>query len=137
MNPQQLAFGKLLADIAKAVRAMSEEEFEQLLKGKLRPAISFEERGRRVKSRKPSPSISEKELPGIQAKLDAAQTREEGNRIVREAFPLKEHLFNFAKFLDLSVQKKDRVERIREKIVTSTVGRRLSSEAIRGGYSTK
>ena len=135
MNAQQSAFGNLLADVAKAIRSLSEDEFEKLVKGELRPSISFKERSSGVKSRKLSASISEEELCRIQAKLDAAQTRDEGYRIVQEAFPLKESLFAFAKFLDLPVQKKDKAERIRDKIVTFTVGRRLSSKAIRGGYS--
>ena len=110
---------------------------DYLLQGELRPFITFKASSRGSKSRNLLPSISEEELNRIQAKLNTARSREEGYRIVEEAFPLKERLFAFAKFLDLSIQKKDKTEKIREKIVTSTVGRRLSSEAIRGGYSPK
>ena len=137
MNGQQSAIGDLLDDVAKAVRNMSDAEFERFVKGELRPSITFKACSSGSKSRKLSPSISEEELNDIQTKLNTVRTREEGYRIVEEAFPLKEYLFAFAKFLDLPIQKKDRAERIREKIVTSTVGRRLSSEAIRGGYSPK
>ncbi len=137
MSAQQSVLGNLLADVAKAVRDMSDDEFEKLVKGELRPSISFKERGSGVKSRKLPPAISEEELRSIQMKLNAARTREEGYSIVQEAFPQKKRLFAFAKSLDLPVQQKDKVERIREKIVSSTVGRRLSSEAIRGGYSAK
>ena len=137
MSAQQSALGNLLADVAKAVRDMSDDEFEKLVKGELRPSISFKERGSGIKGRKPSPVLSEERLRSIQTKLDAARTREEGHQIVQEAFPMKEGLFIFAKFLDLPVQRKDKIERIQDKIVTATVGRRLSSEAIRGGYSAK
>ena len=137
MSVQQSVLGNLLADVAKAVRDMSDDEFEKLVKGQLRLSISFKERGSGVKGRKPSPALSEEELRSIQTKLDAARTREEGYRIVQDAFPLKERLFIFAKFLDLPIQKRDKIERIQEKIVASTVGRRLSSEAIRGGHSAK
>lgn len=136
MNAQQSALGNLLADVAKAVRGLSDDEFEKLLKGELRPSISFRERSSGGKSRKLSPAVSEEELRNIQMKLDAAQTRDEGYCIVKEAFPLKESLFAFAKFLDLPVEKKDKIERMQDKIVAFTVGRRLNSEAIRGGYST-
>ncbi len=137
MSAQQSALGNLLADVAKAVRDMSDDEFEKLVRGELRPAISFKERGSGIKGRTPSLVLSEEQLHSIQKKLDAARTREEGHRIVQEAFPMKEGLFTFAKFLDLPILKKDKAERIRDKIVTSTVGRRLSSEAIRGGYSAQ
>ena len=121
MNAQQSALGNLLADVAKAVRGLSDDEFEK--------------RGSGGKSRKLSPAVSEEELRNIQMKLDAAQTRDEGYCIVKEAFPLKESLFAFARFLDLPVEKKDKIERMQDKIVAFTVGRRLNSEAIRGGYS--
>lgn len=137
MSVQQSAFGDLLAEVARAVRDLSDAEFERFVNGELRPSITFKACCTGGKSRKPSPSIPGEELNGIQAKLNTARTREEGYRIVEEAFPLKEGLFAFARFLDLPVQKKDKAGRIREKIVTSTVGRRLNSEAIRGGYSPR
>lgn len=137
MNAQQSVLSNLLVDVAKAVRDMSNSDFEKLIKGELRPFISFKECGRDIKNRQPTHAISEKELCSVQMKLDVARTREEGYHIVQEAFPLKEQLLTFANFLDLPVQKKDKAERIREKIVTFTIGRRLSSEAIRGGYSAK
>lgn len=139
MSTQQSAFGDLLDDVAKAVRNMSDAEFEKFIKGELRPSITFKALNSRNKSRKPpfSTAISKEELNSVQAKLNTVRTREEGYRIVEKAFPLKEHLFAFAKLLDLPIQEKDKAERIREKIVTSTVGRRLGSEAIRGGHSVK
>ena len=118
---------------------MSDDEFEKFIKGELRPSITFKTLRNENKSRKLPSSIpiSEKKLNSIRDKLNTVQTREDGYHIVEEAFPLKEHLFAFAKFLDLPIQEKDKAERIREKIVTSTVGRRLGSEAIRGGHSVK
>ena len=62
-----------------------------------------------------------------------AQSREDGHRIVLDAFPERERLFAFARFLDLPVRKGDKAEIVREKIVGFTVGRRLSGEA--GGYT--
>ena len=66
------------------------------------------------------------------ARLAAAGSREEGQRIVEEAFAGKERLFTFAKWLDLPVQRNDAAKRIRDKVVTHTVGRRLSGRAVRG-----
>ena len=52
---------------------------------------------------------------------------------MEEAFAVKEQLFGFAKWLDLPVQRNDAAKRLREKVVTHTVGRRLSGKAVRGG----
>ena len=138
---EKLAFGNLLSDIARAVQKMPNDQYRKFVKGELRPTISFEEKNgpmkaRPVKSRRSSSAaVPEQELHNVRAKLDMAQSREDGRRIVLDAFPERERLVAFAKFLDLPVQKGDKAEIVREKIVTFTVGRRLSSEAIRGGYT--
>ena len=138
MNAQQSVLINLLVDIAKAMREMSDDQFEKLAKGELYPSISFKENNNGIKNKsRVRCTVSDKELHNIRTKLDTARTREEGYCIVQDAFPDKERLLAFSKFLDLPVQKKDRIERIREKIVTSTVGRKLSGEAIRGDHLTK
>ena len=53
--------------------------------------------------------------------------------VVEQSFADKERLFAFAKWLDLPVQRSDAAKRIRDKVVTQTVGRRLSGRAVRGG----
>ena len=75
---------------------------------------------------------SDAALEAVHARLTAAGSREEGQRIVEEAFADKERLFAFAKWLDLPVQRNDAAQRIRDKVVTQTVGRRLSGRAVRG-----
>ena len=140
-DDEQEAFSNLLSDIAKAVRKLPEDQFRKLVDGKLRPKISFEERHRpasvgRVNPAKPSIRIvPEDDLRGIRARLDRARSREEGRRIVLDALPERKRLFAFARFLDLPIRKGDKAENVREKIVTFTVGRRLSGEAVRGGYT--
>ena len=137
MSTRQSVLGDLLTEIAKAVREMSDDEFEKLVNGELRTSISFTREDDSVKSTKLRSAISDENLRSVHTRLSAAQTREEGYHIVQECFSVKEQLIAFARFLDLPVQKRDRVDKIQEKIVTSTVGRRLGGEAIRGGYSAK
>ena len=90
---EKRAFGNLLSDIARAVRKMPDDQYGKFVSGELRPTISFEEksrpmRTRSVKSRRPPTGIvSEQDLHGIRAKLDMAQSREDGYRIVLDAFP--------------------------------------------------
>ena len=136
---EQEAFGKLLSDVARAVRKLPEDQFRKLVEGEL--TISFEKKHRPMKNRRierEEPSIGiipEDDLRGVRAKLDMAQSREDGYQIVLDALPERERLFAFARFLDLPVRKGDKAESIREKIVAFTVGRRLSGEAVRGGYT--
>ncbi len=138
-NIEKLAFGNLLFDIARAVRDMPGDQYGKFVKGELRLTISFEEKDRPSRPVKPGCSsagvVPERELQRIRAKLDLAQSREDGHRIVLDAFPERERLFAFAGFLDLPVRKGDKAENVREKIVAFTVGRRLSGEAIRGGFT--
>ena len=138
-NVEKLAFGNLLSDIARAVREMPDGQYGKFVKGELRLTISFEEKdrpARPVEPGRPSADVApERELQRVRARLDMAQSREDGHRIVTDAFPERARLFAFAGFLDLPVRKGDKAENVREKIVAFTVGRRLSCEAIRGGFT--
>ena len=125
---------QVLEQVIKALRELSEEDFERLTRGELEVSVSLVRRatnkpGRR---RQVEPSVDDERFGELQARLAAAGSREEGQRIVVEAFACKERLFAFAKWLDLPVQRTDTVKRIREKVVTQTVGRRLSGKAVRG-----
>ena len=126
---------KALEQLTKLMRELSNEDFERLMKGELQPSISFSRLAPRASERrKRITPVSEETLRKVHERLSAAGSREEGQSIVAETFEHKEDLFAFAKFLDLPVQRKDKAERIRDKIVTHTVGRRLSGEAVRGGF---
>ena len=64
MSVQQSAFGDLLDEVARAVRDLSDAEFEKFVKGELRPSVTFNACGTGGKRRERSPSIPE-ELNGI------------------------------------------------------------------------
>ena len=135
MNTPRSFVIQVLEQITKLMQEMSNEDFERLMKGELQPSISFSRLAPRAPERKKQTiPVSEEALRKVHEKLTGASSREEGQSIVCEAFEDKEELFVFAKFLDLPVQRKDKAERIRDKIVTHTVGRRLSGEAVRGGF---
>ena len=126
---------QILEQLTKALEDMSDEDFDQMMQGDLQASFSRSSATPRksVQKRDGAP-ISEEKLRSVHARLISASSREEGQSIVSEMFEHKEDLFAFAKYLDLPVQRKDKVERIRDKIVTDTVGRRLSGEAVRGGF---
>ena len=121
---------KALYAFARAIRELSEEDFQELMKS-AHPRVGVS----RV-SRKPlasnRPKVDQSDFDRILSHLMVASTREIGVEIVNESFPRKDSLFAFAKFLDISVQRKDKIEWIRERIVSATVGAKLASQAIRG-----
>ena len=123
----------LLVDIVEAIRKMPDDRFAQLLRGELRVAISFRKVSvAKLEFNRPLAKHLEFDFTEIQAELTRAESREEGMSIIDRHFENRASMFAFAKHLDLPIQSKDRMERIREKIITNTVGRRLGGKAIRG-----
>lgn len=68
----------------------------------------------------------------IAAQLQVLKSREDGESLLREKIPNKRGLEEFARFLQLPVQRDDTTERLRAKIIENTIGSRLRSEAIQG-----
>ena len=137
MDARRAFVTQVLDQLIQALRELSDEDFDKLMTGDLEASISFVAPAPRGKNRRRAvaPAVaaeSDAALEAVHARLTAAGSREEGQRIVEEAFPDKERLFAFAKWLDLPVQRNDAAQRIRDKVVTQTVGRRLSGRAVRG-----
>lgn len=137
MDARRAFVTQVLEQFIKALRDLSDEDFDRLMTGDLEASIAFVRPASRGKSRRravaPAMAVeSDAALEAVHARLTAAGSREEGQRIVEEAFADKERLFAFAKWLDLPVQRNDAAQRIRDKVVTQTVGRRLSGRAVRG-----
>ena len=124
---------RVLEALVRAVRELSDEDFDRLMKGDLEASVSFVRPAvQEPKRRKADPPVADATFGDVQARLAAAGSREEGLRIVEEAFARKDQLFAFARHLDLPVQRGHAAKRIREKVVTHAVGRRLSGQALRG-----
>ena len=137
MDARRAFVTQVLDQLIQALRELSDEDFDKLMTGDLEASIAFVKPSPRHRNRRPAvaPAMaveSDAALEAVHARLTAAGSREEGQRIVEEAFADKERLFAFAKLLDLPVQRNDAAQRIRDKVVTQTVGRRLSGRAVRG-----
>ena len=134
MDARRAFVTQVLDQLIKALRDLSDEDFDRLMTGDLEASVSFVRPSPRNRNRRPAAApADDAALAAVHARLTAAGSREEGQRIVEEAFADKERLFAFAKWLDLPVQRNDAAQRIRDKVVTQTVGRRLSGRAVRGG----
>ena len=137
MDARRAFVTQVLDQLIEALRDLSDEDFDKLMTGDLEASVSFVRPASRGKNRRravaPAMAVeSDEALEAVHARLTVAGSREEGQRIVEEAFADKERLFAFAKWLDLPVQRNDAAKRIRDKVVTQTVGRRLSGRAVRG-----
>jgi len=136
MDARLAAVTQVLVQVIKALQELSEEDFDGLMRGEVEASVSFVRPAAGKRQRRqaavPVGAGAEAAFGKLKARLAASGSREEGQRIVEEAFAGKAELFAFAKWLDLPVQRNDAAKRIREKVVTQTVGRRLSGEAVRG-----
>lgn len=77
-------------------------------------------------------TITEELKSEILRELQACKTREEGNIVLSKSLTTKKEIELFAKFLDVSVLKQDKVEQIKEKIIEATVGAIIRSNVIQG-----
>jgi hypothetical protein len=137
MEPREIA-ARLLRRIAEALERSSPADFEDLLTGKARfvvkagPASPSEGSEQESAPRKRGQRNS-KRLAGLEVRLRRSQSREEGLRVLASAQLSKNELEELARSMDLPVLREDDAERLRQKIVETSIGSRLNSEAIRGG----
>ena len=68
-------------------------------------------------------------------KFKECSTREDGFVVLSQYMNDKKTLTEFARMLDISVLKQDSVDKIKEKIIESTVGAVIRSNAIQGKIS--
>ncbi|MFJ5356322.1 hypothetical protein [Pectobacterium sp. CHL-2024] len=67
---------------------------------------------------------------GILLILNSIDSREEGVKFLEERLKTKINFERFARSIDVAVMKSDRLEKIRDNIIESTIGARLRSDAI-------
>ena len=108
MDARRAVVTQMLEQLVKAVRDLSDEDFDKLMQGELEASVSFVRPAARKRQRRQTGAPAEDAAFGeVQARLTAASSREEGQRIVEYAFAGKAQLFAFAKWLDLPVQRGD------------------------------
>ena len=133
----QAELSNMLTVLAQMVKNMPDDQFSQLV-GDNDSGLSRLPRSNERAKHGPKAHISDASSVRMReillSKLRAATTREEGERILESTFSKKDEWFEFARFLDLPVQRKDSIGRIRHKIVEYTVGSRIDSEVIRGRF---
>ncbi len=121
----------LLRDLAKQVQALDDQEFENILTGmariELRIVSQVQNKGRLKKVR-----FTESQMLEILNALEKMKTREEGAKLLKEKCKIKEDLISLSRYIDLPVQKSDKVEQLLKRIIEATIGYRARSAAIQG-----
>jgi hypothetical protein len=119
-----------LRSLYRAAERLSDEEVADVAAGRKRLEVHTVGAGNtgeaKAEMREPS------DFGSLISALKAAETRELGQQILDDAKLTREGLARLAKALDLPVLRTEGTERIREKIIETTVGFRLRSKAIHG-----
>ncbi|MFM5184058.1 hypothetical protein ACEUAF_09950 [Aeromonas veronii] len=135
----------ILDAISDKLSKLSKHEFDSIADGSSKIEISIVRKEAKNKDLK-NKDLKNKDLKNndknistkadifyrIVSRLGDATSRDAGIIILEEMIPLKNDLELFAKYIDVVVNKSDRVESIKNKIVDATVGAKLRSGAIQG-----
>jgi hypothetical protein len=119
----------VLNKLAHMLRGLTPEELRALLDGNAKFVLtSGTSGGSRARSNitKPQPDLS-----AVRDTLNAMSTREEGHSYLESLNLNQETLRRLSREFDLPTPRSDTVERLRERIVESSIGYRLRSQAIR------
>lgn len=118
---------RVLRRIAYAIEGMSESELDDFI---------HELRGGKPKKRglgPPKPNKArQEELEVVVAQLQGLSTREEGLALLKQLNWTRDELTSLARRMHVHVTKDDNIGRIKDKLVETAIGSRLSSAAIRG-----
>ena len=119
---------KLLNEVKKTISDSSEEDLNKWINEELELSVQFVVRDK-AKKKKIS-EISDIEFEKWLQKLQTFKTREEGIIYLTDTFPRKNILEDFARFIEVPVTGKDKIELLKEKIVEATIGAIIRSKAI-------
>ncbi len=122
----QEIFTTLLKQFTRFVEHLTNDEIGELASGKKRLSIQVVDV--KQSSSKKSLSIN---LQEIADKLAVINSRNEAADLLKNF--KKTNLSELAKVLDIPIQRNDDANRLRDKIVESTVGFKLRSQAIQNG----
>lgn len=119
----------LFNELADSISFLSDSDIEKLVSGEYQIAIKVQRKKNLINSMAISDSKSS-EYENILSDLNLIENREAGAKFLNERLKNKVNFEKFAKFIDVAVMKSDKIEKIRENIIETTIGARLRSEAI-------
>ena len=125
----------VLRKVADAIKGLDSEEWHAVVDGDFKVEIAVQ-RGREERAGERTDSIASEELVEIVRALNEATTREAGLAVLEKRCPSKENLVQLSRHLDIPVQRRDASDKMRKRIVETTIGFRLRSRAVQGALPT-
>lgn len=122
---------RLLRELAKQVQSLDDQEFGNILTGMANIELRIISQGQN-KGRLKRVKLTEPQMLEMRNALEKMKTREEGAKLLKEKCKTKEDLISLSRYIDLPVQKHDKVEQLLERIIEATIGYRARSAAIQG-----
>ena len=119
--------------IAEALNTLSEDELKRLSE----PLYTIEVKAvRRRAKEEPSQLLPGSSAEDAISQISALSSRQEAQALLDSKFSSKKVLELIARTLDIPINRQDKVEDLRDKIVEATVGARIRSQAIQGTGGT-
>ena len=126
MNKKALSV--LLSKLAAVVADLTDDEWQAVEQGRF--DLRIEPKARRdTPLSDPAPAAN---IDSLMESLNFATTREEADLVLSAEGIRKDDLLAIAKRLDVSVNRKEANEMIRQKIIENTVGFRIRSRSVQG-----
>ena len=118
----------LFRELQDAVLELNEGELEKIISGEYQFVLKVVKK-RIGTSAKISPvdDFSYSELLNL---LNQCESREQGNELLSRELKTKSEFEKFSRHVEVAVMKSDKLEKIRDNIIESTVGAKLRSDAI-------
>lgn len=132
---QRKALAKLLRKLADFVENCSTAELDEFIadeRKRLRIAVDAAGDSAQHKKKSAGRASEARDWATVVAQLRTLMSRDDGQRLLDELNLTRIELERLARFMDLPVLRQDNSERLREKIIATSIGSRLSSQAIRG-----
>lgn len=130
MNSHKLQFPNALRRLVDAVERLSEDDLSKL--GDESYSIEIRLTRKRNKEDAITP-IQEADLENVIEKLTNFPSREDAQQFLDANFSTRKSVELIARKLDIPISRQDKVETLRDKVIETTVGARVRSQAIQGG----
>lgn len=119
----------LLRRLADSIEAGSEADLQAIL-GKR----SVDQKAKRGDKKSPprSTNLASGELKDIVDRLLTFDSRDAGGKFLDGLHLTKANFEQLARWMDLSVQREDTSDRLRDKVIEASIGYRLRSQAVQG-----
>nr|VFJ54773.1 MAG: hypothetical protein BECKFW1821A_GA0114235_10505 [Candidatus Kentron sp. FW]VFJ61041.1 MAG: hypothetical protein BECKFW1821B_GA0114236_10635 [Candidatus Kentron sp. FW] len=132
--------GRVMADVlnkvAQAIRRLDESEIETLLARDFHvELVPGTQKDRRNRNTTAQDTEAGKDISEVARLLGNIDDRDEGRSLLEQRVPNKDLLTRLVRHLDLPLQQRETVKRLKDKIIEATIGYRLRSQAIRGTNS--